>query len=281
MNQPKVEEVRHGEPASGYAASALIFAAMTALWAFVVKEDPYYRLAPVLGVRVPVTLLAFLVAMPLAGFLIGFWRYDRRHHGGAFSFAGKLIARGVHFTYAHLLLVMFTVAMTTDYFLGLNLDDQVRAIDDRSFDIAARFAPWLAAYLAGFNFGRAARIRRDFKSLASTLSGETIPSFGDGEAAPAPAEEKPLRKMKAKKEKPQRAEKKSDRKSEKKARIEPPIAFGEPSDLAFQGDLSKPEPALTSSGLPQAPALVAAPEEPGFLPPQDFSKLRPGLRELR
>lgn len=271
MGNPRVEEVRHGEPASGYAASGLIFAGMTALWAIVVRDDPYYRVAPVLGVQLPLTMLAYLVVMPVIGLFVGLWRYDRRHHGGAFSFGGKLIARGVHFTYAHSLLVLFTVAMATDYFLGLNLDEQVKAIDDRFFDVAARFAPWLASYLAGFNFGRATRISRDYKSLAGDFAAVSEAKFGD-EAVNPPAlgvTEKPTKKLKAPKPK-----------KDKKRRAEPVLGAGlEP--LFDQGDLARPEPALTSSGLPQPAAAAPLPAESGFLPPQDFSKLRPGLRELR
>ena len=44
--------------------------------------------------------------------------------------------------------------MAFDYYLGWNIDSAVREIDDSIFDIASRFAPWVSAYLAGFNLGR-------------------------------------------------------------------------------------------------------------------------------
>lgn len=271
MAKPKVEEVKHGEPAAGYALSALVFAGFAALWAFVVRDDPFYHATQVFGVRAPVMMLVYLVGAPLVGFVIGLWRYDRRHHGGVFSFAGKLIARGVHFTYAHFLLVLFTIAMATDYFLGLNLDAQVKAIDDRAFDVAARFAPWLAAYLAGFNIGRAIRIARDYAALAAALPAGGSASFASDAPAIA-ADGNPESRKKARKEKSGRRD--------KKLRAEPALTVGALDDQAAQGDSPQPAPALTSSGLPQ-PAASAPPEEPGFLPPQDFSALRPSLRELR
>ncbi|MFN3961148.1 MAG: hypothetical protein ACK4NP_14740, partial [Parvularculaceae bacterium] len=142
------------ELTGGYIASGLIFAGITALWAFIVRDDPYYRLTDLFGARVPAMLIAYLALMPLAGFFVGRWRYDRGA-GGLGRFAAKLGARALHFTYAHSLIVLFTAAMIAETWFGLNLDDQVRSIDDRLFDLAARFAPWLAAYLTGYNFGRA------------------------------------------------------------------------------------------------------------------------------
>lgn len=274
VSEPRIEEVRHGEPASGYAASAAIFAGVTALWAFVVRDDPYYRIAPILGVRLPATMLFFLIVMPLAGFIIGLWRYDRRHHGGGIGFAGKLIARGAHFTYAHFLIVLFTVAMATDYFLGLNIDEQVRSMDDRTFEVAARFAPWLCAYLAGFNLGRATRISRDMARLATTLAPDAAAGFAAVEAEVTSVEA------------PRKQPKQKQKKSGRKPRVEPPSVFLPALDEGPQGDLgtgdpAAPTPTLTSSGLPQASAAPAAPEQPGYLPPQDFSKLRPTLQELR
>lgn len=267
MGAPKIEDVRHGEPASGYIGSALIFIGLTALFAIIVRDDPFYR-SPVLGLPAPAAAISFLVFMPLAGFAIGLWRYDRRHHGGGFAFAGKLIARGVHFTYAHFLVVLFAVAAATEYFLGLNLDEQVKAIDDRSFDLAARFAPWLCAYLAGFNLGRAMRIARDMRHAETGIGAEPYAAF-IAEEAPPFVEDAPKKKIKAKK-----------KERGKKSRVEPPSVFLPAGAEIEQGDLGAAEPALTSSGLPQAHA-APAPAEPGFLPPQDFSKLRPTLRELR
>jgi hypothetical protein len=268
MGAPKIEEVRHGEPASGYIGSALIFIGLTALFAVIVRDDPFYR-SPLFGLPAPAAAVSFLILMPLAGFLIGHWRYDRRHHGGSLAFAGKLIARGVHFTYAHFLIVLFAVAAATDYFLGLNLDEQVKAIDDRSFDFAARFAPWLCAYLAGFNLGRAMRIARDMRHVEGVAGAETSGGFVAEEAAPVVVEA-PKKNLKAKKKERGR-----------KSRIEPPSVFLPAGPETDQGDLGAAEPGpLTSSGLPQA-RLAPAPVDQGFLPPQDFSKLRPSLRELR
>lgn len=240
-----------GGPAEtrGYLSSAAAFAGITALWAVIVRTDPYYRLIDLFGARVPAAMIAYLVLMPLAGFLIGRWRYQA--HNGAFAgLAPKLIARLIHFTYVHLLIVLFTVAMATDYFLGLNIDNQIRAIDDRMFDLAARFAPWLAAYLAGYNLGRA--LRSPAPAIGDAQEAKTDRSFSGGKRA--------------------------------RERIEPGLG-DEAAALApdeDQGDLAlaaESQQSLTASGLPAAPAT--ADEGPGFLPPQDLEKLRPGLRELR
>ncbi len=249
MGEGKSAESGSGQ-AHGYLTSALVFAGITGLWAVIVRNDPYYRLIDFFGARVPATMIAYLVLMPLAGFVIGRWRYDRRHHGGAAGYAGKLIARIVHFTYVHLLIVLFTVAMATDYFLGLNIDDQIKRVDDRMFDLAARFAPWLAAYLTGFNLGRSMRRQQNAPSAA-----------GEGRSEFSAPDHKSGRRGK---------------------RAEPTLApaanpQGDPND---RGDLELPPAALTGSGLPSASATLAD-EQPGFLPPQDFDKLRPGLRELR
>ena len=170
MGQRKLSSSNGGD-AHGYLTTAAVFAGMTALWAVIVRNDPYYRITDLFGARVPATMIAYLMLMPLAGFLIGRWRYHAPHRGGAAGYALKLGARFIHFTYVHLLIVLFTVAMATEYFLGLNIDEQVRRLDDRMFEIAARFAPWLAAYLAGFNLGRA--LRRE-----PALAGEDIPFEG-------------------------------------------------------------------------------------------------------
>jgi hypothetical protein len=252
---PLAADPRHGrELAGGYIASALIFAGVTALWAFIVRDDPFYRLTDLFGVRVLAMLAVYLGLMPLAGFIIGRWRYDRGR-GGFARFTAKLGARALHFTYAHSLIVLFTAAMLAEKWLGLDLDDQVKQFDDRMFDFAARFAPWLAAYLTGFNFGRA---------TVAGLAPSPAPLRGADKAvfieAP-PVEETiddapafPLR--------------------EGGGRAEPVLTETEPAR-----ETKTPRPRQTASGL----AIAAAPaaEEPGFLPPQDLDRLRPAYSRLR
>lgn len=143
------------ERRGGYLASAVAFAAVTALWAFLVREDPYYAMTRLFGFNLPVATVLYLSFMPLLGLLIGRWRYQATSAGGVGNYLSKSLARSAHFLYAHLLIVLFTVAMVTDRFLGWNIDESVRQIDDGLFDMASRFAPWLAAYLAGYNLGRA------------------------------------------------------------------------------------------------------------------------------
>lgn len=247
--------------AHGYLSSALVFAGITALWAVIVRDDPYYRLTDLFGVRVPAMLIAYLLLMPLAGFLVGRWRYQARHQGGAAAYAGKLAARFVQFTYVHLLIVLFTVAMATDYFLGLNIDEQVRTLDDRLFDLAARFAPWLAAYLTGFNLGRA--MRRS--GIANAPVGETASA-----ARFKPDDEPGSSKIETMKTSHKRAE--------------PPIekSFFKPADSLEQGDLSLGEAEDADNNARRAPVEAEAKlAGPGFLPPQDFARMRPTLRELR
>ncbi len=246
---------RYGrELVGGYVASGLIFAGVTALWAFIVRDDPYYRLTDLFGARVPAMLIAYLALMPIAGFIIGRWRYDRGS-GGLTRFAAKLGARALHFTYAHSLIVLFTAAMLAETWFGLNVDDQVKKFDDRMFDLAARFAPWLAAYLAGYNFGRAS-VAGAGNSPASIRIPDA-PAFID---ATAPEEEtgrpvaNPLRSGGA-------------------LRAEPMF-----SDAADERAEKTPRPRQSASGL----ALpVEAAEPPGFLPPQDFDRLRPAYSRLR
>lgn len=297
MANSKSETIESAHGAPGYLTSALIFAGLTAIWAIIVRADPYYRLTDIAGVRLPVTMLAFLVGMPLIGFLIGRWRYHLPHQGGALTFAGKLVARGVHFTYAHTLIVLFTVAMIMEAFLGLNIDQQVKAIDDRMFAAAARFAPWLCAYLAGFNLGRSTRKEEirvviDPAALADG-SGANETATLSAEAVESPVVEPVIRTRKEKKPKPEKIRK--ERKP-KKSRAEPVLADSPfiPSDSAERGDLHAQDlapyraeqpaaPSLTASGLPQPPApAIRTPEDgAGFLPPQDLDKLRPTLKELR
>lgn len=139
----------------GYLSSAIIFAGITALWAWLVRDDPYYAMTTLLGLNLPVATVVYLTAMPLMGFIGGRWRYETSASGRESSWLAKLFARMIHFLYSHLLLALFTSAMVVEHFFGLNIDDAVRRIDDNLFDMASRFAPWLAAYLAGFNIGRA------------------------------------------------------------------------------------------------------------------------------
>ena len=138
----------------GYLSSAAIFAGITALWAYLVREDPYYQMTQLLGLRLPVATVFYVTVLPLFGFLAGRWRYETSEADS--SWLAKFFARIVHFTYSHLLIALFTAAMISDYFFGFNIDENIKRIDDRMFDMASRFAPWLSAYLAGFNLGRAA-----------------------------------------------------------------------------------------------------------------------------
>lgn len=246
---------RHGrELAGGYIASALIFAGVTALWAFIVRDDPFYRLTDLFGVRVPAMLAVYLGVMPVAGFIVGRWRYDRGR-GGFARFAAKLGARALHFTYAHSLIVLFTAAMLAETWLGLELDDQVKQFDDRMFDFAARFAPWLAAYLTGFNFGRAsvAGLVAEPVALQRADKAVFIEAPPVEEEAEVPADF-PLRKA--------------------GGRTEPLFTDTEPAR-----ETKTPRPRQTASGL----AIEAAPvsEKPGFLPPQDLDRLRPAYNRLR
>ena len=139
----------------GYWSSALIFAGITALWAQIVREDPYYAMTTLLGLTLPVATVFYLTVMPLIGFVGGRWRYETSADERENSWFAKIFARTVHFLYSHLLLALFTAAMVVEHFFGLNIDETVRRIDDNMFDMASRFAPWLSAYLAGFNVGRA------------------------------------------------------------------------------------------------------------------------------
>ncbi|MGF1543345.1 MAG: hypothetical protein ACFB00_02355 [Parvularculaceae bacterium] len=143
----------------GYVASFLAFAGITALWAFLVRDDNFYSTMTIAGVSLPVITVAYLFTMPALGFMIGQWRYHERDGRRPLGFLGKGVARALNFVYSHLLIVLFTVAIVTDRFLAWNIDDAIRQIDDNLFDVASRFAPWVAAYLAGFNLGRAAGLR--------------------------------------------------------------------------------------------------------------------------
>lgn len=248
----------------GYLSSAVAFAAITAIWAFIVRSDPYYRAIDLLGVRAPLGMMAYLVAMPLAGLAFGVWRYDRAARRGGVNWLGKLAARAVQFTYAHLLLVLFTVAMAADYFLGLNIDQQVRRIDDRLFDMAARFAPWLAAYLAGYNLGRALRGGELAPAVADADTGNLFvrsTAQMTAEASHAPAA----------------------RETERRKRADPPVSEAFESREDDRGDLAYEDfdsPVLGGGGG-GGDVHSGVEDEPGFLPPQDIGKLRPTLQDIR
>lgn len=255
----RVEKGGAPRETSGYLTSAVAFSIITALWAVIVRDDPYYRLTDLFGMRIPAILLAYALFMPLIGFIVGRWRYHLPHRGRLPGLVLKSSARIIQFTYVHLLIVLFTVAMATDTFFGLNIDDQVRRVDDRLFDVAARFAPWLAAYLAGFNLGRASRKPED----PQLVQFDDSRSLDDGELFDHAAAEEPNLPA--------------------PPRSEPPVSGGffEPSDH-WAGKDNRPasEPSLTHSGLPRD-LKRSNDEQPGFLPPQDFEQLRPRLKQLR
>ncbi len=138
----------------GYLASAAAFVGITGLWAWIVRDDPYYDMTELLGLTLPVATVLYVTALPIIGFFAGRWRFQATGARGAGAWVAKVIARSLQFFYAHILIVLFTVAMVVDNFLGWNIDSVVEAIDNGLFDIAARFSPWLSAYLAGFSLGR-------------------------------------------------------------------------------------------------------------------------------
>jgi hypothetical protein len=306
MTGKTVEVCVVSESAGGFVASGFIFVGITAIWAILVRDDPFYGPATLFGVTAPFATIAYLSAIPLLGFLFGRWTYHHLHAGGALTFAAKLVARAVHFTYAHLLIVLFTVAILTDRLMGLNIDDQVRTFDDVLFEALARYAPWLSAYLAGFNFGRATVVRKTVMPAVSadaavaeeiyleTNHAEIIPpakSKPSNAEKPAKKEREPKPARQAKAQKPARA----DRGRQKR---EEPIVENNvflPSDAAETVELTPGAvhdsatdgragaQSQTLSGLPQPDRSFAggAPAETGFLPPQDFERLRPTLRQLR
>ena len=139
---------------AGHALSALAFIAMTALWAYIVRNDPYYSSVTVFGVTLPVKTAGYLTVLPLVGFIVGRWRYRAAPRRAALPSLAAGVAGILHFLYSHILIVLFTAAVAVRTFLGWDMDAAVRSIDDRLFDIAARFAPWVSAYLAGFSIGR-------------------------------------------------------------------------------------------------------------------------------
>ena len=138
----------------GYVATAIVFSGITALWAWIVRDDPYYSMTNLLGLKLPLATVFYVTVMPALGFVAGRWRYQADGAAGAGAWLAKVAARSLHFLYTHILIVLFTIAMAVDHFFGWNMDNAIRQIDDGIFDIAARFSPWVAAYLAGFNIGR-------------------------------------------------------------------------------------------------------------------------------
>ncbi|MBI1393015.1 MAG: hypothetical protein GC152_09775 [Alphaproteobacteria bacterium] len=154
----------------GYFTSAAAFAGITGLWAYVTKDDQFYAMRDLFGVNLPATTLSYLGTMPVIGYLMGRWRFETPDGRGIVALAGKLAARAMNFTYSHLLIVLFTAAMASKAYFGWDLNAVVQAIDDQMFDLASRYAPWLAAYLGGFNLGRANGLSRSRQRLADRVA---------------------------------------------------------------------------------------------------------------
>jgi hypothetical protein len=147
------------EDAGGFGAAALVFAGLTALFAYVGRSDLYLGAVELAGARFSIALLIALAAAPLFGLLIGAWRYDKAHAGGAIGLAAKLIARAIQFGYVHFLLLATAIALIAA--LALDVDLEATAAHSADwFSAVLRAAPWLTAYLMGFTLGRAARIMR-------------------------------------------------------------------------------------------------------------------------
>ncbi len=177
----------------GYVMSAAAFAAITGLWAAVVRDDQFYAMREFFGLPLPATTVGYLATMPAIGYVVGRWPYEGTG-GRGIGGVGKFGARALNFAYSHLLIVLFTVAMASKAFLNWDLDGAVQAIDDRLFDIASRFAPWLAAYLGGFNLGRAAGLSKWRRRNDAASDGGDMASFkADLEDAPRRRHQKELR----------------------------------------------------------------------------------------
>lgn len=276
----------------GYLFSAFCFALLAAVWAVMVRDDPYYRATNVFGAHLPAALILSVTAAPVAGFAFGRWRYDR-----PLSLIGAIFAapaRLAQAVYAHALLVAMTVAAIAVFANGATLAGASPPLDTTAL---VRWAPWIAAYVAGFNLGRAATLLGGDKSMAATA---TIPIAASAPIiAPAPAAEPPpvtvalepqqaaaLRKPPKEKapRKPLFARSPKSAAPDLPARIEPAIG-----DLAaISADIAEVtiEPAPAKSPPAAFPAVPtgAAPTAAvgtGFLPPQDFDRLRPTLAELR
>ncbi|MEL6361087.1 MAG: hypothetical protein AAFR21_08360 [Pseudomonadota bacterium] len=146
------------ESFSGYLASALVFAVITGLWVFLVSEDDFYQRTQVFGLELPITTVFYLATMPALGYLAGRWRFYHTSTRKTLSPA-RILARSFQFIYSHILIVLFTAAMVTRTLLDWNIDGTIQQLDDQLFVMASRFAPWLSAYMTGFNLGRALGIR--------------------------------------------------------------------------------------------------------------------------
>jgi hypothetical protein len=280
------------EGRGGYLASAGAFAAITAAWALMTRDDVFYGDVAIGGVAVPATMIAYLLAMPLFGFLIGRWRYDH-HEGASASLLPKLAARSVHFVYSHLLLVLFTAAMAAEVVFGANLDAQVKAIDAGAFDLAERFTPWLAAYLAGFNLGRFALARNMPSALPDAddyaISARTEPYFETAPKRHAGGEpQRPKEPMAPHHE----DERRRPGAPANPLRDHAGHAHGA-GEACADDHLYGAAPVRRSEiaapawprEAPERPSnfAFAPPEEdgPGFLPPQDLDAMRPAFRQLR
>ena len=140
-----------------------------------------------LGLTLPVATVFYLTVMPALGFIAGRWRYQADGARGAGAWVAKVFARSFHFLYAHILIVLFTLAMTVDHFFGWNMDQAVQDIDDSMFDMAARFSPWVSAYLAGFNIGRVwaagAEVAQEIRSEPVVPAIDEAPQISNSEAA--------------------------------------------------------------------------------------------------
>ena len=280
------------EGRGGFLASAGAFAAITAAWALMTRDDVFYGDVEIGGFAIPATMIAYLVAMPLVGFLVGRWRYE--HHDGAVpALLPKLGARAVHFVYAHLLLVLFTAAMAAETIFGANLDAQVKAIDAGAFDLAERFTPWLAAYLTGFNLGRYARARSG-RAKSEDASDNAISARGEPFFESAPkrsADGEPARPRE-----PMAPHHEEERRRPGAATnpLRDHAGHAHDADGRCADDHHRAATAVRRTEIaapawpreaPERPSNFAfAPHEdegPGFLPPQDLDALRPNFRQLR
>lgn len=159
----------------GYYRSFFAFSAITALWVFLVRSDDFYTATQVFGLAIPATTVFYLLTMPAIGFFAGQWRFYQDAQSAG-TLVTRSIARLLQFFYAHILIVLFTAAMVSRAIFDINIDGWIQEIDDSFFVLASRFAPWLAAYLAGFNLGRALGLQkwigerqRDMRDMSDPL----------------------------------------------------------------------------------------------------------------